>query len=123
MTSPSSRSGVVVCRGCCCGNATKHPGTDHVAELARLEEFAAANPARFSVRTSECLGPCERANVIVVRPSPRARRAGAVPSWFGDLTDQALTALLAWVAAGGPGALTMPAVLARHHIPRPGTAS
>ncbi|HLL37224.1 MAG TPA: hypothetical protein VK545_25790, partial [Streptomyces sp.] len=48
---------LVVCRGCCCGNARKHPGTDHAWQLERLRAAAADSGGRFTVRTTDCLGP------------------------------------------------------------------
>ena len=68
---------VVVCRGCCCGNRSKHPGTDHAWQLDRLR--AAGAEHGFQVRTTDCLGPCDQANVLVVQPSAAGRRAGGGP--------------------------------------------
>ncbi|WP_405359168.1 (2Fe-2S) ferredoxin domain-containing protein [Kitasatospora sp. NBC_00085] len=89
---------VVVCRGCCCGTARKRPGTDHEGQLASLAEAVAALPAARLVVT-DCLGPCEQANVVVVRPRGRlqdGRRAR--PVWFGNVTDATGTAeLCAWI--------------------------
>src|SRR5687768_17162251 len=48
---------LVVCRGCCCGDARKNPGTDHAGQLARLRDAAAASGGRLALRTSDCLGP------------------------------------------------------------------
>ncbi|NJC66211.1 (2Fe-2S) ferredoxin domain-containing protein [Planosporangium flavigriseum] len=110
---------MVVCRGCCCGSAGKHPDVDHAARLARLERFAAEHPAAASVRTSECLGPCEHADVVVVRPSPAGRARGGRPVWFGLVDDYALDRLIAWVVAGGPGLAPVPDVLLLHGISRP----
>jgi hypothetical protein len=84
---------VVVCRGSSCGNVDKHPEVDHDAQLRR---FSAA--AR--VYASDCLGPCERSNVVVVR-------RGTARRWFGDLLADADTnALVEWVAAGANTALS-----------------
>ncbi|MEU2156271.1 (2Fe-2S) ferredoxin domain-containing protein [Streptomyces sp. NPDC019396] len=95
---------LVVCRGCCCGDGGKHPGTDHEAQVRRLREAAAASEGRFAVRTSECLGPCGQANVVVVQPSAAARSEGARPAWVGwVLDDEATDDVLAWAEAGGPG--------------------
>jgi hypothetical protein len=113
--------GVVVCRGCCCGSASKHPDVDHTARLEQLRRFAAAHPAVATVQTSLCLGPCEHADVIVVRPSPAGRRLGGRPVWFGLLDDHALDRLRAWVADGGPGIVAIPDDLELHQIGRPRT--
>ncbi|WP_240553683.1 (2Fe-2S) ferredoxin domain-containing protein, partial [Streptomyces niveiscabiei] len=69
---PSQRGApctVVVCRGCCCGDRRKHPGFDHAWQLDRLRASAAASGGTFTVRTTDCLGPCDQANVLVVQPS------------------------------------------------------
>lgn len=109
-------AGVVACRGCCCGSTDKHPGVDHAAELQMLERFAEANPHTVRLRTSDCLGPCEHANVVVVRPSPAGRRAGGRPIWLARLDAHALRTLQAWVKAGGPGLAVVPEYLALHQI-------
>lgn len=111
---------LVVCRGCCCGNRSKHPGTDHDGQLALLREAAAASGGQIEVRTSDCLGPCGQANVIVVQPSTEGRRRGARATWIGwALDDDALEDVLTWVRAGGPGLAAPPATLALQTIPAP----
>ncbi|GGT56525.1 hypothetical protein [Streptomyces purpureus] len=111
---------LVVCRGCCCGDARKHPGTDHDGQLARLREAAAASGGRLQVRTSDCLGPCAQANVIVVQPSTEGRRKGARAAWVGfSLDDDVLDDILAWSAAGGPGIAQPSAALALQLIDPP----
>lgn len=101
-----------MCRGCCCGNASKHPGTDHAGQLARLRAAAAASGGRFAVRTSECLGPCGQANVIVVQPSRDGRARGGRGQWVGfALDDASLDEILAWAEAGGPGIAEPPPAL------------
>jgi hypothetical protein len=50
---------LVVCRGCCCGNPRKHPGTDHQRQLDRLRAAAEDSGGRLAVRTKDCLGPGE----------------------------------------------------------------
>jgi hypothetical protein len=112
-----------VCRGCCCGDARKNPGTDHEGQLARLREAAAASDGRLAVRTSDCLGPCGQANVIVVQPSTEGRRRGARATWIGwvldgDATDDVIT----WASAGGPGIADLPATLELQVIPPPSDA-
>ncbi|MER7760453.1 (2Fe-2S) ferredoxin domain-containing protein [Streptomyces sp. NPDC097619] len=111
---------LVVCRGCCCGNSRKHPDVDHDRQLARLESAAAESGGTLAVRTSECLGPCEQANVIVVQPSAEGRRRGARAVWIGWAKDDDCTdALLEWAAAGGPGVTPLPPVLDLQRIEPP----
>lgn len=43
---------LVVCRGCCCGNPRKYPGTDHTWQLDRLR--AAVAEHGLLVRTTDC---------------------------------------------------------------------
>ncbi|MFD7933191.1 (2Fe-2S) ferredoxin domain-containing protein [Streptomyces sp. NPDC059755] len=111
---------LVVCRGCCCGDAGKHPGYDHAWQLERLRAAAADSAGAFEVRTTDCLGPCDQANVIVVQPSADGRRAGGRATWIGfamddDCTDEILT----WVAAGGPGIAAPPLTLELQFISPP----
>lgn len=111
---------LVVCRGCCCGDARKNPGTDHAGQLERLRQAAEASGGRLAVRTSDCLGPCGQANVVVVQPSTEARRRGARAAWIGwVLDDDCLDDLVAWAEAGGPGAAEPPAALALQMIDPP----
>ncbi|MEV6397977.1 (2Fe-2S) ferredoxin domain-containing protein [Streptomyces sp. NPDC051907] len=108
---------LVVCRGCCCGDARKHPGTDHQGQLDRLRA------AGVQVRTSDCLGPCGQANVIVVQPSTEGRRRGARAAWIGwALDDDCVDDVLAWVRAGGPGMAEAPQTLTLQFIPAPSDA-
>ncbi|MFD9817378.1 thioredoxin domain-containing protein [Streptomyces violascens] len=114
---------LVVCRGCCCGDAAKNPGTDHAGQLARLRAAAAASDGRIAVRTTDCLGPCGQANVMVVQPSSRARQRGARATWLGwMLDDDATDDILAWAEQGGPGIAEPPATLALQMIPPPSEA-
>lgn len=122
---------LVVCRGCCCGNVRKlsasRPGptgqaalgTDPAWQLERLR--AAAAEHGFQVRTSDCLGPCDQANVIVVQPSAAGRAAGGRAVWIGFATDDDSTEeVIAWAAAGGPGVAPPPVALELQFIsPRP----
>ncbi|WP_406129447.1 (2Fe-2S) ferredoxin domain-containing protein [Streptomyces sp. NBC_00989] len=99
---------VTVCRGCCCGTA-KVPGVDHAAQLAALKAEL-GSVAR--IRAVNCLDACERANVIVVQPSPSGRAAGGQPVWLGLVNDPDATAdIAAWVRAGGPGLAEPPDIL------------
>lgn len=103
------RSGVdvVLCRGCCCGTADKHPDVDHDAQRVALQGAAARTGARLVV--ADCLDACERSNVVVLRPRGRGSPR---PVWLGDVLDEAHTdAVVAWAQAGGPGLAPLPAVL------------
>ena len=109
---------LVVCRGCCCGDPRKHPGTDHAWQLERLRSGAAEHG--FAVRTTDCLGPCDQANVIVVQPSAAGRRAGGRPTWVGFAMDDDCTEeVLEWAAAGGPGLAEPPITLELQFIDPP----
>lgn len=102
---------VTVCRGCCCGTDKKRPGVDHAARLAGLGELL-GDAARL--RVTDCLGSCERSDVIVVSPSPSGRRAGARPVWLGRLNGRHETPAIAdWIHAGGPGVSELPESLRR----------
>ncbi|MEV6168701.1 (2Fe-2S) ferredoxin domain-containing protein [Streptomyces sp. NPDC051954] len=111
---------LVVCRGCCCGNQRKYPRTDHTWQLDRLRSAALDSGGRFTVRTTDCLGPCDAANVIVVQPSGAGRQAGAKPVWIGFAMDDDCTdELLCWVSEGGPGVAEPPAALELQFIRPP----
>lgn len=111
---------LVVCRGCCCGNTRKHPGTDHAWQLERLRTAAAESGGQLAVRASDCLGPCAQANVIVVQPSSEGRRRGGRAVWLGWALDDACTdEIIAWVRAGGPGVAEPPAALDLQRIDPP----
>jgi hypothetical protein len=93
-------------------------GTDHVWQLDRLR--AGAAQYGFQVRTTDCLGPCDQANVIVVQPSTAGRRAGARAVWVGFAMDDDCTdELLRWAAEGGPGVAAPPATLELQFIRPP----
>lgn len=114
-----TKAGLVACRGCCCGNATKNPEIDHAAELVALRRIASRQPDRVGLEITDCLGPCESANVVVLRPSPAGRRRGGRPVWLSGLDTAGLQALQQWAHAGGPGVAPMPPVLLGNEIPRP----
>ncbi len=98
----SSDVSVMVCRGCCCGTVALHPGTDSDAHLARIR--GATGPHSIRLYTTNCLGPCEHSNVVVVR-------TGAVRRWFGGmLDDRDVGALADWL--GGGADVALPARLA-----------
>ncbi len=115
----STQVGLVACRGCCCGSPEKKPDIAHDARLERLHRFADSDPSAVTVRTSACLGPCEYADVVVVRPSAAGRHHGGRPVWFGFLDDHALGRLQGWIATGGPGLAAVPDDLQLHEINRP----
>ncbi|MCX4750874.1 (2Fe-2S) ferredoxin domain-containing protein [Kitasatospora sp. NBC_01287] len=116
MAEPGQRAGgggvarctVSVCRGCCCGTP-KVPGIDHAAQFTGLR---ASLTGVSEVRAVGCLDACDRANVIVIQPSPQGRRAGGRPVWLGFVNDEdAARDITAWVAAGGPGLVEPPEIL------------
>ncbi|MDO0909898.1 (2Fe-2S) ferredoxin domain-containing protein [Streptomyces sp. DT2A-34] len=109
---------LVVCRGCCCGNPRKLPGTDHTGQVERLR--AAGAEYGFQVRTTDCLGPCDQANVIVVQPSAAGRRAGGRATWVGfAMDDDGTEEIVRWAAAGGPGLADPPVTLELQFIRPP----
>ncbi|MDI3385048.1 (2Fe-2S) ferredoxin domain-containing protein [Streptomyces sp. B-S-A8] len=111
---------LVVCRGCCCGNPRKYPRVDHDWQLDRLRAAAAGSGGRVAVRVSDCLGPCDQANVVVVQPSTAGRQAGGKATWIGFAMDDDCTDdLIAWVTAGGPGVAPPPPTLELQFIPPP----
>ena len=100
-TGTAARVSVLVCRGCCCGTEAKHPTVDHDGQLEAIRGVADEIGARLW--TVDCLGPCERSNVVVVR-------SGAERRWFGSVLDEDKTADLAsWVRSGA--GLPLPASL------------
>ena len=100
---------ITACRGCCCGTRVKHPDVDHFNQLRQLRDLS-GSAAR--VRTSDCLGVCERSNVLVVGPSLLGRLEGAGPVWLGDvLDDDAIAGIASWVREGGPGIAEPPSTL------------
>lgn len=85
------RTSVLVCRGCCCGTVGKHPDVDHDDHLQRLRDAAAHAGARLW--TVDCLGPCERSNVVVVRRN-------GIRHWLGGiLADADVEQLSAWLTS------------------------
>ncbi|GAB2720143.1 hypothetical protein GCM10010442_46650 [Kitasatospora kifunensis] len=120
---PPATVDVVLCRGCCCGSPAKHPDVDHEAQLSQLAA-AADDLAHVRLRTTDCLGPCERANVVVIRSHARqsdGRRTR--PLWLGNLTTTEDTAALCdWLRqpAAEDGPASLPARLKALRIPAPG---
>lgn len=97
---------VLICRGCCCGTL-KHPDVDHEAQLETLRR-SLPDGIRARLYEVDCLGPCSRSNVIVVR------RDG-VRRWFGQILDAQVTDVLAdWVRRGAQD--PTPALVARHEF-------
>jgi hypothetical protein len=108
---------VRVCRDCCCGSLSKHPGVDREGLLARLRSGVAGS-ARVDV--TPCLLACDRSDVVVVSPSQAGRRAGARPVWLAHVLDDGIVdAISAWVRDGGPGLAEPPAAV-RLHVTDPG---
>jgi (2Fe-2S) ferredoxin len=72
-----------------------------------------------AVTVSDCLGPCERRDVVVVRPSRSGRAHGGRPVWLGWADDRVSEAVQAWVRVGGPGHALLPALLELHQFAAP----
>ena len=90
---PAERLSVSVCRGCCCGRPSKHPDVDHAAQLLTVRDatYTVANARFWEV---DCLGPCDRSNVVVVR-------SHGVRTWLGGILEPEVTAAVAgWVRSG-----------------------
>ncbi|OYN76075.1 hypothetical protein CG716_23600 [Mycolicibacterium sphagni] len=112
-----SRPTVTMCRGCCCGTTRKHPGFDHDAQLVLLRDLL-RGVANF--RITDCLGPCERSNVLVVSPSRTGHQSGGRPTWLGFVLDEdAAAAITNWLGEGGPGLTQPPDNLMRYRFERP----
>jgi hypothetical protein len=89
---------VLVCRGCCCGTASKHPEMDHPGQVERLRA-ALPTGVPSTLWEVDCLGTCASSNVIVVR-------LGQTRRWFGEMLDREHTDMLAaWIHAGAKDAL------------------
>jgi (2Fe-2S) ferredoxin len=104
-----TRTGITLCRGCCCGTERKRPVVDHERQRSQLQELVDAGHA--SLRESGCLGLCGKANIVVVRPSRFARTRGVPPVWLGGIDDDALPLITAWIGDGGPGRAPLPDAL------------
>ncbi len=87
---------VLLCRGCCCGTARKHPNTDHEQQEQILVAAGSRGPTT-RVRTVGCLGPCSHSNVVVIRPIGTAGQR----TWIGRVNTLPRTrSLAAWIEAG-----------------------
>lgn len=72
------------------------------------------------MRTTDCLGPCDQANVLVVRPSAAGRRAGGRPVWVGFVRDDdCIEDVVEWAGAGGPGVTEPPSALELQFVRAP----
>jgi len=95
---------VLVCRGCCCGTERRLPGVEHERHLDRLRADA---DGVAQVRVVDCLGPCERANVVEIR-------RGTDRTWLGQInTDRQIDSLVTWLRSADTG---LPADLAASQI-------
>ena len=104
----SSALTVLLCRGCCCGTATKHPDVDHLAQEQQLAEAAARAGARLAI--GGCLDECARSNVIVLR---RRERDYVDSIWLGGVLDERRTSeLCAYLCDGWREGAPLPAALA-----------
>jgi predicted metal-binding protein len=122
--SGNNGASVLLCNGCCCGHLEK--GNPALPKARLLADWAAgAWEDAVRLRFVDCLGPCEHANMAVVKLAD-----GAV--WLADLTTADYDALAGWasevagVAASSetPAGATpppLPESLAARRIPPRGT--
>ena len=110
---------VLVCRGCCCGT---QDGRDHAAHLATIA--AATLDAGGLLKVTNCIGPCDRKNVVVVRTRVTGSRWMA--RYFAAVDDVEVAALQKWLSED-PVGITEPIELAAARfewpLPRPGSSS
>lgn len=100
---------VLLCDACCCGTDRKHPGVDHAAIRERLGSAVASTGGRS--QRVDCLGVCERSNVVVVK----TRSAGTF--WVGGVLDELVVAALeSWISQGA--SLPVPASVFSHVFDR-----
>ncbi|MFG2946221.1 (2Fe-2S) ferredoxin domain-containing protein [Streptomyces adustus] len=84
-------------------------GPDHTAQLRDLRQSL---DGTATVRVTDCLAACERANVIVVQPSAEGRKNGGRPVWLGLVNDPDATIdITTWIKDGGPGLADPPGIL------------
>jgi (2Fe-2S) ferredoxin len=84
---------ITICRGCCCGVATgRHQGAERrLSELQALIEFG------YQIVTSDCLGPCQQGDIIVLSEGIRSSK----PLWFREMHVQSLHELFVeWIRSG-----------------------
>jgi hypothetical protein len=92
VTVPCRSVDVVVCRGCCCGTARKHPSCDHGVQLHTLVVAVATIPGA-RLRVTGCLDVCRHSNVVAIRdwrgPEPTVLWLGGLlaPSDTGELVE------------------------------------
>lgn len=93
---------VLVCRGCCCG---QQGGIDHDRHLADLT--VATERAGGRLRVTNCIGPCDQKNVVVVRTRAPMGRWSA--RYLASIDDDAAEALCEWLpdAAASPIPMTL----------------
>ena len=91
---PATGDRVWLCRGCCCGTKTEHPGVDHRGQERALR--AGAVRAGLAFETTGCLGACGQGNLVVVR------RGGDVRWYRRMLGERATTDLLEHLEHGDP---------------------
>ncbi|WP_305785317.1 hypothetical protein [Symbioplanes lichenis] len=106
-----SACAITVCGECV---AVGRRPVDPAGQAARLRAAAG-----HRVRLSRCLDVCSQANVVIVQPSPSARRGGARPVWLGLVEGGVEDDVVAWVRAGGPGVAPLPVLLSLSEIAPP----
>lgn len=93
---------VMLCRDCCCGTTAKHPDTDHRGQEEALRTCGGLTGAgeRVRVRVVDCLGQCDRSNVVLVRDFTVGRRPR--DTWLGGVHGVETTwQVAAWAERGG----------------------
>jgi len=107
MMSRANRASVLLCNGCCCGHPEK--GNPVLPKARLLADWAAQGlEDTVLLRFVDCLGPCERANVVVVKADGEA-------FWLADLKTADYDTLAAWALASQSAAMPPP-------LPEPLTA-
>ena len=102
---PASGDRVWLCRGCCCGTRSEHPGVDHTGQEKALR--SGAQRAGMAFEATGCLGACGQGNLVVVRRGGRVR-------WFRRMLGEGPTSdLLEHLEHGDP----LPAGFDRHLMP------
>ena len=91
MTDNDVMLSVLVCRGCCCGT---EDGPEPARHVAQLEAAVAAAGGRLKI--TNCIGPCDRKNVVVVRGRSETRRWTA--RYYGGVGQAEVDSLCDWLA-------------------------